>query len=135
MDDWDRGVRTGELVYTWLYDAQAAGKHVYVIASHSHYYSPNIFKTPYLTQYNGKVLTGIVIGSAGAHRYQLPPGADKLAKTNIYGYVQGVVHTDGSIDLKLHELSERDLIDSKWPEAPLDAIHECYVHNSDEAGK
>ena len=56
MDDWDLGERTGELVYTWFYDAQAAGKHVYLIASHSHYYSPNIFNTPYWKQHtsNGR---------------------------------------------------------------------------------
>ena len=50
MDDWDLGNRTGELVYTWFYDTQAAGKHVYLFASHSHYYSPNIFNTPYWKQ-------------------------------------------------------------------------------------
>ena len=44
MDDWEQGERTGDLVYTWFYDAQAAGKHVYLIASHSHYYSPEHFQ-------------------------------------------------------------------------------------------
>ena len=32
----------------------------------------------------------------------------------------------------LRELSEQDLIQAKWPNAPLDAIHECYIHNADE---
>jgi len=35
----------------------------------------------------------------------------------------------------LHQLSEDDLVQSRWPTAPLDAIHECYLHNSDAAGK
>ena len=135
MDDWDLGIHTGELVYTWLFDAQAAGKHVYVLASHSHFYSPNIFNTPYWRQHSTNVLPGIIIGSAGAHRYQLPPDADKASRTNIYGYLQGTVHADGSIDFLLHELSENDLVQSKWPNAPLDAIHECYIHNSDAQGK
>ena len=135
MDDWDLGIRTGELVYTWLFDAQAAGKHVYILASHSHYYSPNIFNTPYWKQHNGNVVPGIIIGSAGAHRYQLPKGADKASKTNIYGYLQGTVQANGSIGFVLHELSESDLGESRWPNAPLDAIHECYIHNSDDAGK
>lgn len=135
MDDWDLGIHTGELVYTWLFDAQAAGKHVYVLASHSHYYSPNIFNTPYWKEHTSNVLPGTIIGSAGAHRYQLPKGADKASKTNIYGYLQGTVKTDGTIDFALHELSESDLAAVKWPNAPLDAIHECYIHNSDEAGK
>jgi hypothetical protein len=135
MDDWDLGIHTGELVYTWLFDAQAAGKHVYILASHSHYYSPNIFDTPYWKQHSSNVVPGTIIGSAGAHRYQLPKGADKASKTNIYGYLQGTVKADGTIDFALHELSEADLVAVKWPNAPLDAIHECYVHNSDESGK
>jgi hypothetical protein len=135
MDDWDLGIRTGELVYTWLFDAQAAGKHVYVLASHSHYYSPNIFATPYWTEHSNKVVPGTIIGSAGAHRYNLPRGADKASKTNIYGYLQGAVHADGTIDFKLRELSEADLLAVRWPDAPADAIHDCYVHNSDDAEK
>ena len=131
MDDWDLGIRTGELVYTWLFDAQAAGKHVYILASHSHFYSPNIFNTPYWKQHSSNVVPGIIIGTAGAHRYELPKDADKASLTNIYGYLQGTVHVDGSIDFVLHQLSESDLVKSKWPNAPLDAIHECYIHNSD----
>ena len=135
MDDWNLGIHTGEIVYGWLFDAQAAGKHVYVITSHSHYYSPNIYKTPYWQQYTKKVLTGIIIGSAGAHRYELPREADKESKSRIYGFLQATVHGDGTIDFKLHELSEDDLIQAKWPEAPLDEIHWCYVHNNDDDDK
>jgi hypothetical protein len=131
MDDWDLGERTGDLAYTWFYDAQAAGKHVYLIASHSHYYSPNIFSTPYWKQHSNRVVPGLIIGSAGARRYPLPRDAEKTAKTHIYGYVQGLVKPDGQIDFKLHELSEDDLVKSRWPNAPLDAIHECYVNNAD----
>ena len=76
MDDWEQGERTGELVYTWFYDAQAAGKHVYLIASHSHYYSPNIFDTPYWKEHSKTVVPGWIIGSAGAHRYRLPEDAE-----------------------------------------------------------
>jgi calcineurin-like phosphoesterase family protein len=132
MDDWDEGLRTGELVYIWFYDAMAAGKHVYLIASHSHYYSPNVFDTPYWKQHSGTVVPGWIIGAAGAHRYQLPKTAKEGAKTHIYGYMRGIVRSDGSIDFSLHELSEDDLIHAKWPNAPRDAIHECYIHNADE---
>jgi hypothetical protein len=132
MDDWEIGTRSGETVYEWLLSAQTAGKHVYVLASHSHFYSPKSFETPYWKQHGG-VLPGIIIGSAGARRYALPSGVDKASKTNIYGYLQGTVHGDGSIEFALHEISENDLIQSRWPNAPLDAIHECYIHNT-EAG-
>ncbi|HVX56145.1 MAG TPA: hypothetical protein VHA37_00285 [Candidatus Saccharimonadales bacterium] len=131
MDDWDRGERTGELVYHWLYDAQAAGKHVYWIASHSHYYSPDIYDTSYWRQHTNRVVPGLIIGSAGAHRYTLPKTARKGAKTMIYGLVQGTVHPDGRIDFALKELSEQELINARWPDAPPAAIHECYIHNGE----
>lgn len=132
MDDWTLGQRTGELVYSWFYYAQAAGKHVYLIASHSHYYSPDIFDTPYWRERWKAVVPGMIIGSAGAHRYRLPRDAKPGAKTHIYGFVQGTVHPDGAIEFSLHELSEDDLVKAKWPNAPLDAIHQCYVDNADE---
>jgi hypothetical protein len=132
MDDWDLGLHTGELIYTWFYDAQSAGKHVYLFASHSHYYSPNIFDTPYWKQHSPTVVPGWIIGSAGAHRYLLPKTAKPGAKAHIYGYMQGTVHTDGSMEFKLNELTEDDLVHAKWPGSPLDAIHECYIHNGDE---
>ncbi|HEY3705364.1 MAG TPA: metallophosphoesterase [Terracidiphilus sp.] len=132
MDDWELGERTGEMVYHWFYGAQAAGKHVYLIASHSHYYSPDIYDTAYWKQHTSNVVPGLIIGSAGAHRYALPKSAKKGAKTMIYGYVQGTVHGDGTIDFALKELREQDLLKTKWPQAPEAAIHECYVHNGDQ---
>jgi hypothetical protein len=131
MDDWELGTRTGELVYTWFYYVQAAGKHVYIIASHSHYYSPNVFSTEYWKQHSNHVIPGWIIGTAGAHRYKLSPTADPASLTNIYGYLQGTVHGDGTIDFTLHQLSEADLRAVKWPSAPDAAIHECVVGNSD----
>jgi hypothetical protein len=131
MDDWESGERTGDLVYTWFYDAQAAGKHVYLIASHSHYYSPDIFDTSYWRQHASRVVPGLIIGAAGAYRYALPRDANRAAKTHFYGFVQGIVHEDGQIDLQLRELSEDDLKQNRWPNAPLDAIHECFQNNAD----
>ncbi len=133
MDDWDAGLHTGEIVYTWLFAAEAAGKHVYYLASHSHYFSPNIFNTPYWKQRSSHVLPGWIIGAAGAHRYKLPKGADKASLTDIYGYLRGTVHADGTIEFALRQISEDDMKQAKWPNAPLDAIHECFVDNSDSA--
>jgi hypothetical protein len=133
MDDWELGERTGDLVYTWLYDALASGKHVYLIASHSHYYSPNIFDTTYWRQHASRVIPGLIIGAAGAYRYALPRDAKKGAKTHIYGFLQGTVHADGEIDFSLREISEEAMRQSRWPNAPLEAIHECFVGNGDPA--
>ena len=130
MNDTALGAHTGQTVYTWLYDANAAGKHVYIVASHSHFYSPNIFYTYYWFEYYSKtMLPGWIIGSAGAHRYSLPQGADKDSKTYIYGYLQGTVHPDGVIDFALHEVGEEDLIHSRWPSAKLSAIKDCVDNN------
>ena len=41
-------------------------------------------------------------------------------------------HADGVIDFALHELTEQDLMNAKWPNAPDDAIHDCFIHNGDE---
>lgn len=131
MDDWQRGIDSGEQVYEWMYQAQQKGKHVYLIASHSHYYSPDIYDTDRWNGYGKPVVPGFIIGAAGAHRYKLPPTAKPGSKTMIYGYVQGTVHPDGTIDFALHEFSEADLLKVKWPNAPDAAIHECYVHNGD----
>jgi hypothetical protein len=133
MDDWELGERTGDLVYTWFYDAQASGKHVYLIASHSHYYSPNIYDTTYWRQHASRVIPGLIIGAAGAYRYALPRDAKKGAKTHIYGFVEGTVHADGEIDFSLKEISEEAMRRNRWPNAPLDAIHECFVGNGDPA--
>lgn len=132
MDDWERGRETGMQVYGWFHDAQKAGLHVYLIASHSHYYSPDIYNTPYWVEHSGTPVPGLIIGSAGARRYKLPPTAHAGAKTHIYGFMRGVVHADGTIDFTLHELSEKDLDKARWPTAPLEAIHECYVDNAAE---
>ena len=130
MDDWPLGVKTGEQVYGWLYGAQAAGKHVYVIASHSHYYSPNVFNTPYWSQ-KKQVLPGWIIGLGGAFRYKLPAGADKASRAHVYGYMQGTVAPDGSIEFALHTLTENDMTANKWPNAPAAAIHTCFAANYD----
>ena len=130
MNDWAVGSHTGETVYTWLYDANAAGKHVYILASHSHFYSPNIFYTYHWYEYYSiTMLPGWIIGSAGAHRYALPQGAYKGSKAFIYAFLQGNVHADGTIDFALHELSLQDLLNSKWPNAPDSAITTCFNQN------
>lgn len=129
MDDWQLGLASGEQVYRWFFDAQQAGKHVYLLASHSHYYSPNIYASKYWSE-RKQVVPGWIMGAAGAKRYPLPDDADPASKTNFYGYLQATVHPDGTIDFTLHELSEADLIKYKWPNAPDAAIHECFVHNN-----
>ncbi|HEX8096561.1 MAG TPA: hypothetical protein VF507_00940, partial [Pyrinomonadaceae bacterium] len=98
MDGSCDGVCKGMDVYRRLVRAQnLAGpkskrKHVYVLASHSHYFREDIYNTP---EHKGEVLPGWIIGTAGAEQYQ-----DKI----MYGYVQARVHRDGTLTLKFVEV-------------------------------
>ena len=61
------GTESGRRVYADLLRAQdEAHKHVYVLASHSHYYMDGIFNTDYWKQHGG-VLPGWIVGTAGAY--------------------------------------------------------------------
>jgi len=130
MDDWVFGTESGEKVYKWFVAAQAAGKHVYLLASHSHFYSPDIYNTPFWQQ-SGTVLQGWIIGSAGAKRYKLPPTAKPGSETHIYGYLRGTVHADGTIAFDLKKISEEEMQATRWPKASKEAVHECFVNNSE----
>ena len=105
MDDWELGVRSGEKVYGWLFDAEAAGKHVYIVSSHSHYYSPNIYNTPYWKQ-QGKVVPGwMTVARRGAPLQASAGGRSGLGYAD-HGYLQAGVHPDGSISFTLQRLTE-----------------------------
>jgi hypothetical protein len=70
---------------------KAAGKNIYVLASHSHFFMDGIFNTPYWNG-NGGVLEGWIVGAAGAVRYRLPAEANmaKEAMTDVYGYLLAI---------------------------------------------
>lgn len=73
------GIASGERVYADLRKIKdAAHKHVYILASHSHHFMDGIFNTNYWRAHGG-VLPGWIVGTAGAERYPLPrdisPGA------------------------------------------------------------
>lgn len=129
MDDWYKGTTTGETVYRWFANAQKSGKHVYLLASHSHFYSPDVYDTAFW-QKEDIVLPGIIIGSAGAQRYLLPDTASKNSLTHIYGYLQATVHADGQVKFDLHQISEEEMMAHKWPQVSDAVVHECFIHNA-----
>ncbi len=130
MSDWAQGEKSGRRVYAALLKAQAAGKKVYVLASHSHFYMSGIFDSPYWRA-NGGVLPGWIVGTAGAVRYALPPGAAqaKEAKTNTYGYLLATVDSDGSIRFDFQEIKEGDLSEAVVKRFTPDFVHQCFVAN------
>ncbi len=130
MDDSVWGTESGEKVYRWFADAQAAGKHVYLVASHSHYFSPALYDTPYWRK-AGAVVPGVLIGLAGAHRYLLPDAHPAEAVEHQYGFLQGTVKADGSIDFAFRQIDEQQMKAHAWPQATTAAIEDCVQNNSD----
>ncbi len=110
MAESGQGERTGRQVYEALWHAQdTAHKHVYVFASHSHFYMEDIYRTD---AWKGKVLPGWIVGTAGAQRYVLPPGVTSgpKAMTNVYGFLVATVAADGSISTAFQQVKLEDLL-------------------------
>jgi hypothetical protein len=127
MSDWAQGQESGRQVYTELWHAKnAAHKNVYVLASHSHFYMPDVYNT---NVWKGKVLPGWIVGTAGAVRYRLPPGAAPPAKTNIYGYMTAAVAPDGSISFVFTELSLADIERTALGKYAPALIRWCFEEN------
>jgi hypothetical protein len=130
MDDWAQGVKTGRQVYEALWHAHdSAHKQVYVLASHSHFFMENVFRTP---DWKGKELPGWVVGTAGAVRYQLPAeaGPDQSGQTNVYGFLEGTAKQDGSITFAYHSLSLQDLLVANEGKEPEPLVRWCFNENS-----
>ncbi|MGA3213061.1 MAG: metallophosphoesterase [Terriglobales bacterium] len=96
---------------------QESGKHVYVLASHSHFYMEDIYDTAYWNNpaHGGIVLQGWIVGTAGARRTSLPSTVPQAvldehhARTGISGYLLGTVHPDGTISFEYEEVKEKDV--------------------------
>ena len=103
MDMTCAGLCSGQQAYDLLFRAQnLAGpedkrKHVYVLASHSHYFHENIYDTP---EHRGQVLPGWIIGTAGAQQYQ---------ETIQYGYTRLEVLSDGTLTVRFRGVSADSL--------------------------
>ncbi len=133
MNNWKVGEASGDRVYTDLLDFHnQSKKHVYVLASHSHFYMKGIFDSDYWKSHGG-VLPGWIVGTAGAHRYKLPEDAHKAAeaKTDVYGYLLATAHDDGSIDFKFKELKESAIAPDVVKRFGAPLVHECFIGNSD----
>ena len=129
MSNWAQGDHSGREVYEALWHAQnSAHKRVYVLASHSHYYLEDIFRTD---TWKGKVLPGWIVGTAGAVRYRLPAGAatGRKALTDVYGYLAGTVAADGSVSFSFQQLSVADLLGASQGKYADSLVHWCYDQN------
>jgi hypothetical protein len=135
MSDSPVAESTGVQVYTQLLEVQKT-KPVYVLASHSHFVMEGIFDTPYWREHGG-VLPGWIIGTGGAVRYALPPGAAqaKLAKTHVYGYLLATVSASGAdsrdpIHFEFREVTEGGVPADVVQRFGADFLHRCYQENA-----
>ncbi len=128
MSESGQGERTGRQVYEALLHAQnAAHKHVYLLASHSHFFMEDVFRTD---TWKGKVLPGWIVGTAGAVRYRLPTGITPgpKAMTDVYGFMIVTVAVDGSISTSFQKLSLEDLRKAN-PKVPEPLMRWCFEEN------
>ncbi len=101
MDATCQGLCSGRLVYDMLRRAQTDfGKHVYLFASHSHYFQEDIFQT---AQLQGQALPGWLVGTAGAEQYK-----SDFWQSIQYGYLLVEVRVDGTINPKFKPVT-RDM--------------------------
>ena len=88
MSESAQGVQSGRCVYKKLLSLQqTAKKHIYILASHSHFYMDNIYNTPFWNDPSRGVLPGWIVGTAGAIRYRLPKDHSPSSQTDVYGYL------------------------------------------------
>ena len=133
MSETVTGTESGRQVYTDLLKFnQTTKKHVYILASHSHFYMSGIFNSDYWNA-NGGVLPGWIVGTAGAMRYPLPPtaGRAKDARQKVYGYLLGVVHRDGSIDFSFKKVNRSDIPTSVAERYTPAFADYCFNENTD----
>lgn len=126
------GVPSGRQLYAMLLDLQNnKHKHVYVLASHSHYFMDGIFNTDYWRA-NGGVLPGWIVGTAGAVRYDLPKNWKdaRKAKTRVYGYLLATVKPkDGTIRFEFKEVKEKHVPKDVEQKMGKDLIEQCFKQN------
>jgi hypothetical protein len=128
------GIKSGRAVYRALVHAQqVAHKHVYVLASHSHFYLDNVYNSPFWNdpKNGGAVLPGWIVGTAGAERYKLPPGLPPGTNSaeRQYGYLLGSVAPDHTITFSFIPIGEKEMNDANTVGYAPEFIHQCVVGN------
>jgi hypothetical protein len=107
-----------------------AHKKVYVLASHSHFYLEDVYRTD---AWKGKELPGWIVGTAGAVRYRLPAGTvpGPKAMTDVYGYLVGTASADGSIAFSFQQLQVADLLPTSQGKYPESLVRWCVDENKE----
>jgi hypothetical protein len=109
---------------------EGSHKAVYVLASHSHFYMPDIFDTEKLKENKATPLPGWIVGTAGAVRYPLPEKPPATAETDVYGYLLATVSGDGTIQFSFQKIHEADIPQSVRQRYPDALVPWCFARNS-----
>src|SRR5579863_7046187 len=128
MNESPTGTESGRRVYADLLRAQNdAHRHVYVLASHSHYFMDGIFNTEYWKQHGG-VLPGWIVGTAGAKWVPLPPDAAnaRIHMDKVYGSLLGTVQPNGEINFEFEKLEEADIPAPVAARYGKEFVHWCF---------
>lgn len=128
--NYDQSCREGRKVYNTLLDFQQLhpDRHVYILASHSHYFLDGLFNS------KGPVerLPGWIIGTAGASRNPRPPQWEDATsvKVDTYGYLLGTVDNDGKIRFDFQAVNESDVPTDTRRRYQPDFVNWCFSNNS-----
>jgi hypothetical protein len=130
MNESPMEAQTGRKVYGDLLNFRnTTGKEVQVLASHSHF----VMADPYNTACRKPedVLSGWIVGTAGAVRYRLPMdhSRSKFAQTDVYGYLLATVTPEGHITFDFHPVEEKDVTAATEERFSKEAVHACFVDN------
>jgi len=130
MNESPVGTLSGRLLYSELLKLQqASGKHVYVLASHSHFVMSNVYATACRKPQD--VLPGWIVGTAGAVRYRLPKdlAGSAVHQTDVYGYVLATVANDGTIQFEFKQINPSDIPASSVKEFGQATVDACFSDN------
>ena len=131
MNDSAQEASSGRIVYSQLVAFRnSTRKNIYVLASHSHFVLNNVYDTACRSK--DEVLTGWIMGSAGAVWYLLPldHAPSTVAMTDVYGYLLGTVARDGTITFEFRRVEEPDVPANVVKEFTQQQVDWCFAHNN-----
>jgi hypothetical protein len=133
MNESPQGTVSGRKVYSELVEfRRKTNKNVYVLASHSHFFLDNVYKTTCRRDHPEEVLPGWIVGTAGAPRYRLPADLRGSTQhlTDVYGYLLATVFLDGKISFEFKQVNEADATESTRKDYKQEFIHSCFAENT-----
>jgi hypothetical protein len=123
--------RSGRRIYQDLLAFRAkTRKHVYVLASHSHFLIEDAYNDACHSQPE-TLLPGWIVGTAGAIRYRLPANVSgaKQARTDVYGYLLGTVQPDGKVEFTFKEVQSGNIPSQVGERYGSKQVAACFEEN------